>query len=293
MRLRLLGLVVAALCALPAGAHAQHRVVRSAQLDHDGEFRIWNLTGSVRVIGWDVDSVRVDADLDDVAQAFFGFAARGAGGKLTTDRNGRSGIAHLVVRVPRGATVWIKTMSAPVEVTGLTGSIDVYAVTGDVQVDASATTVYAESMGGRVRVTGSARVVRLRTGAGPIEFDGTAADLALTTVSGSILARASRLQRGIVESVDGRVHLGVSLTERATLEMMTHGGVVDLTVPARESARFLLRTVSGTIDVDRALARTGNARDVEFATRGGDADVQIRTFSGAIRLRAAERVRPE
>ncbi|HEX6587580.1 MAG TPA: hypothetical protein VF039_01045, partial [Longimicrobiales bacterium] len=207
--MRALLAAVALAMGLPVAAAAQHHVVRSAPLDADAEFRIWNLTGSVRVIGWDVDSIRVEAELDDDARDVFLFGASAGGGKLTVEDRGRSGVAHLVVRMPRSATVWIKTMSAPVEVSGMTGSIDVYAVTGDVHVDASATSVYAESMGGRVRLTGRARVARLRTGSGPIEFDGRAADLSATTVSGSVRARATDLQRGIFESVDGRVHLGV------------------------------------------------------------------------------------
>ena len=61
-------LLLAALLTCAAPASAQQRETRIAQMDHDGEFRIWNPRGSVHVIGWDRDSVQVVADLDVAAR---------------------------------------------------------------------------------------------------------------------------------------------------------------------------------------------------------------------------------
>ena len=290
-----------ALALVPAPARAQHRETRIAQMNHDGAFRIWNLSGSVHVIGWDKDSVQVEANLDDAARETFLFGASGEGGKLTTEDEGRSGIAHLVVRVPRRASVWIKTMSASVVVNGVTGSIDAYAVTGFVHIASpSAASVYAESLGGRVHVTGQASVVRLRTGRGSVEFSGRTPDLSVRTVSGNVLARVAGLQRGTVESVGGRVHLGVSMRRGGTLEVLTHDGAVDLTLPARTPVMWTLSTVSGDIRVLDPLPRDEGERedgtvvirgrrdlDLPRSTEGG-AEIQLRTFSGGITLRGAE-----
>ena len=282
----------------PREALAQQRETRIAQMDRDGEFRIWNMAGSVHVIGWDKDSVQVEATVDEVARGEFLFGAGGAGGKLTTGDD-RSGVAELVVRVPRGASVWIKTMSASIVVNGVTGSIDAYAVTGFVHIASpSAASVYAESLGGRVHVTGSAQVVRLRTGRGSVQFSGRTPDLSVRTVSGSVLARVAGLQRGTVESVGGRVHLGVSFGRDATLEVLTHDGAIDLTLPVRTPVQWLLSTVSGGIRVLDPLPRAerdddgtvviGGRRDLDLprSTEGGAA-IELRTFSGDVTLRGA------
>lgn len=283
-------IAIVMLGALASPGAAQHRVERTAQLNHDGEFRIWNFVGSVRVEAWDVDSVRVEGTMDDVARAGFVFGANGASGKMATESDGRTGHADLLIRVPRRATVWVKTMSAPVVVAGVAGVIDVHSVSGPVDIDASAQSVYAESMGGRVRATGRSSVVRLRTGSGRIEFDGAATDLSLTSVGGDILARAGDLRRGIVETVGGRVHLGVGLAHGASLEILTHDGDVDLTVPSAVSARFMLRTISGTIRTasgldDRSGGRRSPGRETSFVAGRGGADVEVRTFSGGIIVR--------
>ena len=291
-----------ALAALPARTDGQQRETRVAQLDRDAEFRIWNPAGSVHVIGWDKDSVRVDADLDAAAGSAFLFGAGGAGGKLSTgDDGGAAGVARLTVRVPRGASVWIKTSSASIIVNGVTGAIDAYAVTGNVTIASpSAASVYAESLGGRVHVTGQARVVRLRTGRGSVEFSGRTPDLSVRTVSGSVFARAAGIERGTIESVGGRVHLGVSLRRGGTLEVLTHDGDVDLTLPARAPVRWLLSTVSGDVRVVDPLPRAERGDDetivVGGARRGldlprsapGGAAIELRTFSGSITLRGAQ-----
>jgi len=301
-RVRIVPVALGALLVLaPCAVDAQHRIVRSAQLDADAEFRIWNLDGSVRVIGWDVDSVRVEADLDDVARETFLFGAAGEGGKLTTSDEGRSGVAHLVVRVPRGVTVWVKTNSASVTVNGVIGSIDVYAVTGDVHIASpSAASVYAESLGGRVHVTGRAGVVRLRTASGFVWFSGETADLGVRTVSGDVLARVAGLLSGVVETVGGTVHLGTSFRRGGRLEVVSHDGDIDLTLPASTRVEWLLSTVSGSIDVVEPLRRARRDPNVRnrlderlemptgVASGAGDAAITLRTFSGDMRLRGAE-----
>lgn len=286
-------LLAALACAAPApsSAQAQQRVVRSAQLDRAGEFRVWNLLGSVRVGVWDVDSVRVEATMDDAARGGFRFGASAASGKVAIDADHVAGRADFVIRVPRGATVWVKTMNGSVVVDAVEGAIDVHSVSGDVDIDAPARSVYAESMGGRVRVTGRARVVRLRSGSGRLEFDGTAADLSMTSIGGDILARASDLRRGILESVGGRVHVGAGLPPGAALEILTHDGDVDVTVQPSVSATFLLRTIAGAIRTDmegpaaRAARRGTAAREARFVAGRGAADVEVRTFSGDITIR--------
>ena len=271
-----LGLAIAgALLAGPAPARAQHPVDRSAQLDRDGEFRIWNMIGSVRVTGWDLDSVRVVARLDERAFRRFGFGADGAAGKIGIDSDGRTGRADLLVYVPRGATIWVKTLSAPVVITALDGQIDVYSVSGDVHIETSARAIYAESMGGDIRVVGGAQSVRLRSGSGVLDFAGATLDLSLASVGGAVTARAAGLRRAVVETVGGDVRVAARLEADASVEIRTHDGDVELTLPRASDADVSLRSVSGAVS---------DARDARGQTGTGPA-VEVRTFSGGIVVR--------
>ncbi|HUF12948.1 MAG TPA: DUF4097 family beta strand repeat-containing protein [Longimicrobiales bacterium] len=269
-------LITGALFASATPARAQHHVDRTAQLDRDGEFRIWNMIGSVRVTGWDVDSVRVVAYLDERAYRRFGFGADGAAGKIGIDSDGRTGRADLLVYVPRGATVWVKTLSAPVVITALAGSIDVYSVSGDVHIETAARSVYAESMGGDIRVVGSSPTVRLRSGSGALDFTGSTLDLSLASVGGAVTVRAAGLRRAVVETVGGDVRMDARLEGDASVEVLTHDGDVELALPAASSARAALRSVTGSVR---------NARGPGAEPGRGAASIEVRTFSGGILLR--------
>ena len=168
------GAALLTLCALGAGpGSAQHSVAQGASVDADAYLKIWNLNGSVRVSGWARDSVHVEGTMDAFARREFFFGASGGAGKLGVgSEGGGAGVAELHVRVPTGATVWIKTSSAPVRVAGMRGSVDVYSVTGDVEVAGSMRSLSAESMGGDLVVRGDAALLRLKSGSGAIRVQG-------------------------------------------------------------------------------------------------------------------------
>lgn len=282
--------VVAALAAGRAPAAAQRHVDERRQLDRDGYFKIWNLVGSVRVEGWDRDSVRVTGELDArAAGQFFIGAGRGAGKMGIDTSRGEAGRADLVVHLPRGATVWIKSSSASVDVVGMTGSVDVYAVTGDVTVSGAPVSLYAESMGGAVRVTGRPAAARLKSGSGRIEFSGASDDLSFSTVSGDVAVTGAGgpLRRVIVETVSGAVRVACALDRAGSIEVQSHDGPVELRFDAPLDADLTLRTLGGSIRTDAPGARPASARDLRGrqldATVGrGGAEVSVRTFNGDI-----------
>jgi hypothetical protein len=91
----------------------------------------------------------------------------------------------------------------------------------------------------------------------------------------------------------------VSLRPGGTLEVLTHDGAIDLTVPERAPIAWLLGTVSGDIHVLDPLPRArrgtggtvivGGGRrglDLPRSTQGGGA-IELRTFSGDVTLRGA------
>jgi hypothetical protein len=73
-----------ALAALPGGAAqaqatSEQRVERKIAIDPDASIRIYNLNGSVRVEGWDRDTISVVATIGDPLKNrfFFGGGAQG------------------------------------------------------------------------------------------------------------------------------------------------------------------------------------------------------------------------
>ena len=74
--------------------------------------------------------------------------------------------ATLEIRVPRNARLWVKSASASIEASGLTGELECSSVDGAIRIEGSLRLVVAESMDGNVNVAGPMGVVRLKGGGG-------------------------------------------------------------------------------------------------------------------------------
>lgn len=287
--MRLLMLLAALLAATPLAA--QEKVERRIAIASDASIRIWNLVGMTRIIGWDRDSIVVTGS---VPSGTFYMGGSGRGAKLGVERpEGIKGDAPatLEIRVPRNARLWIKSASASVEASGLTGELECSSVDGSVRVEGSLRLVVAESMEGNLSVYGPMGVVRLKGGGGTITLRGARGDILATTVGGAILATDAALTRAHLETVSGPVAYDGTVAPRGTLEVSTHSGDVTLRLPTEISAEFDLSSFDGAILYGLSSKGKGKGEPVPqagkpmaFTTGGGDARVTVRSFKGEIRV---------
>ncbi|MDF1505827.1 hypothetical protein [Roseisolibacter sp. H3M3-2] len=270
------------LCATPAGAQGPKPVVRGHTLDADGAVRVWNLVGAVRVTGWARDSVALVARAPADASLYMGGGHRGV--KLgVEERGGASPPADLELRVPRGANLWIKTASAEVTVRGVTGPVEVYAVTGAVRVAGRPSTLRVESLAGPVTVDDGADWLRARTSSGALTVRGAVGDAQLATVGGALTLEGDVRQRATLETVTGPVRQRGTVARGATLAIDTNSGEVTLR-PAADAALDLLsvvgRLTSARPAVRAATRAEGKGQGARVAGAGGR--VEVRSFKGAI-----------
>src|SRR2546421_3833064 len=104
-------------------ATAQTRLDQRWPLDPGGSIRIVSPFGRIHVLGWDADSLAVSARLEPRAGRFYA-AGDAHVRKLGVDTASGGGNADLEVHVPRGATVWVKSATASIEVEGGDGTLD-------------------------------------------------------------------------------------------------------------------------------------------------------------------------
>ncbi|MBC8089545.1 MAG: DUF4097 family beta strand repeat protein [Phycisphaerae bacterium] len=205
---------------------AQQAVTRGWPLNADGAIKIHSDVGTVRVIGWDRDSVAVTGTIANGGAMFGGgdrtgvkFGIEGKGAKNLTS-------SDLVVHVPARARVWIRSASATVDVSAYAGPLDVASVSGNVKIQGTPTEVRAESMNGTLDVTASPAYLRLKSATGAIAWNGSSEDVAIATVSGRLTVNAGTVQRGRFESIDGEVRYSGSIGANGSIAVDTHSGNV-------------------------------------------------------------------
>jgi DUF4097 and DUF4098 domain-containing protein YvlB len=260
-----------------------------------GLIRIHHHAGSVRVIGWERDTIAVSGTvMERGADRFYmGVSSHGSKLGIWASQGDSLPPSHLEIRVPRGAAVWIKTMSADAEVSGVSGGVDVYSVAGRIAVTGAPRELYAETMGGAISADVATRSARLKSASGAIELRGRIADAAVQNVSGTIAVRGGAIERGRFESVDGDVSYDGAVPRAASLDFITHGGRVRLGIPPDTRADVLVSTYAGQLENGfkvRALEGSNRFKGQEytFALNGGGAQVSVRTFKGNVVLRPTQ-----
>lgn len=269
---------------------AQQKVDRGARIAPDASIRISNSAGVTRITGWDRDSIAVIGSLPRGAGFYFG--GKGQVAKLGVERQDETVAgpgATLEVRVPRNAKVYVRSVSATIEASALSGELECTSVSGGIRVDASLRLLVGESMEGNLDVRGRNEVTRLKGGSGTVTLLGMSGDLMVTSVGGPITVSGGSVTRAHLETVSGAVAYEGALVLRGTLEAVTHSGDVILRLPTDISAEFELESFDGLIDAGflarfAAPAASTKGKPVRFVTREGGSNVLARTFKGSIRI---------
>ena len=283
--------VLAATLAIAGAVQAQDRIDARVPFDPNGSLRIYNLVGTIRVIGWDRDSIAVTGTEGKGARFFSG--GQRSGMKLGVDVNPELREAQpsdLEVRVPAGARVWVKGGSTEVEVTGMTGGLDVSVVGGRIRVSGSPRELSAECMDGDIQIDGSPRWLRAKTAGGSITLRGSSDDLGFSTVSGTIVVTGDRFVRGRVESVTGDILFSGDVDRLGALDFDSHSGTVELALPLKVAATVDITTIAGRIENGLTSHRPVPGRDargqeLHFSTQSTGANISVRSFKGAVVLK--------
>ena len=285
------------LLALPQALAAQTRVSRSFPLNPDGSVRIHALVGNVLVRGWDRDSVTVRGTLGAGNRLHSGGGRTGIKMFVEAENDLRPTASTLEIMVPARAKVWIKTATADVRVGSVTGSLDVYVISGTIDVSGSPADVNAEAIDGTILIRGSPGWVRAKSASGAVSLWGASRDVNLSTVSGRITVDGNAAPRGVFErgrfeSVTGDISFRGGIERGADLRFDSHGGAVDVTLPQR-GADIELTSISGAIRNEASSARPlagryGRGAELRTTIGDGGAAVSVRTFKGAITIHRAK-----
>ncbi|MEO5818541.1 MAG: DUF4097 family beta strand repeat-containing protein [Gemmatimonadaceae bacterium] len=292
---RLLTVVALASTAPVVSVHAQQKVLLGHAAAPTVSMRLFAAVGEITVVGWDRDSVEMSGAVPNgVKVGMFGGAPteRSTGLKMfvevPTEQSGREG--KLVLKVPRGARIWLKTGSADMEVSGMTGSLDLNVVGGSITVHDNPKDVRAESMDGSVTITGAPDWVRAKTATGDIIMRG-GQDVGASTISGTIRTTGGQVERAKFESTTGSIVFGSGLARNASVEMETHSGAIDILLPPKSDVEIDAATITGVIDNRWTKARPVAGRELRGMTLVtssgmGSAHITARSFKGTVQLRS-------
>jgi hypothetical protein len=254
-----------------SSALAQTKVSRGLQIDATGAVRVYNLVGSVRVTGWNKDSVTVRGTLGKGNQLHMG--GGGAGMKMfiegMDERNPAP--ADIELMVPARAKVWVKTATASIKVRGNPADVN------------------AEAIDGSITITGSPGWVRAKSASGNVTLDGSSPDVTISTVSGKIDVDGTKFEKAKFESVTGSIRFAGSFQRGGLVNFDSHSGSIEIGMPRGSPADFDIVSISGSIANKLTKGRPvpgryGRGAELTTASGDGGTRVVVRSFKGPVTL---------
>lgn len=285
-------LAAAAFVAVPQGACAQQKIDVRRAVTRDVYVRLNGAFSSLKVTGWQKDSLVMTGVLPKESRfepAMNAGPAPVPGIKFYIEGAPNAAVSgSLELFVPVGATVWAKSGSANIDVTGITGGLDLNIVGGSISVAGNPRELNIESMDGGVTVNGAPTWMRAKTATGDVTIRGSCTDLGITTVSGTITIREGSFERTRVESVTGNVTFGAGVTRAGTLLIDSHSGAIELQI-GKASLDIDATTITGSITNNVTTrrptpGRDGRGEELTLSLGIGDARATLRSFKGNIRL---------
>src|SRR5437588_8927376 len=141
-------------------APAQQKVDTRRAVTPDASIRLGGALGSLRIIGWDRDSVALTGVIAKGAR--FEGAFGGNGGEparaikmFVEGAQDGVGTTKLELHVPMRARIWAKGGSAEIDASGVSGGLDLNIVGGSVTVHGDPRKLIIESMDGNVTIDGT------------------------------------------------------------------------------------------------------------------------------------------
>lgn len=206
-RLPLAALLLAMLAALPAGAEVHEQWQRIVPLNANGSFSLQNINGQVTVLGWERNTVEIDAikSADSASKLSEARIELNGSGysvdvetRYTNHHHNNPARVDYMVRVPRGARI-----------------SKLESVNGNVKIDSMHGRIYAHTVNGKLEVWNAA------------------SDLELTAVNGEIKATLTRGNHGVtrLNAVNGNVILGLPVGINARLKISSTNGKIQSELP--------------------------------------------------------------
>jgi DUF4097 and DUF4098 domain-containing protein YvlB len=283
-------LVLATILAGPSWALAQTPVDKSLPAAADGKVTIENMSGSVKVTGWDKAEVQVKGTIGDGGELSFDGSAKQIAIEVEAEHGNPMGLkSDLEVFVPAGSSVSIEGFQATISIAGVTGSVSAETVNGSITQTGAAKSVELQSVNGAIDVTKATGRLKAEAVNGTVTVRDASGELEASTVNGRLLVSGGSFDRAALESVSGGVRFEAGLSGRATLSVESVSGPVDLYLPAGLGADFTVSTFSGPVtnELGPAAEKTSKwtpEKELSFTTGSGGARITVETLSGAINI---------
>jgi DUF4097 and DUF4098 domain-containing protein YvlB len=276
-------------------AFAAESIDKTMDADPNGTVSVSNISGWVKVEGWDRNQVEVTGELGDGVKEFIFEQKRG--GKETLIKvkvprfSARNADAKLTIRVPQNSALDISTVSADISAQNVRGAQELASVSGNVKTAAYGADIELEAVSGDIEVSGDGTMGEAELGSvsGDIHAVNLGGELSGGTVSGDVKVEQGAYRKARLETTSGKITFYAGLAEGGALNAESVNGSVDLKFSGNVDAEFDVETFNGKIkncfgpEAERT-SEFAPGWELRFTQGAGKGRVAVDTLNGSVRI---------
>jgi len=284
--------LVASLAFLPQQDRAAARPPQTDQtvpVARGARLLVDNFAGEVIVRSWDRDSLRVQARHATRSRVNIRTLPTGIRVSASAER-GPSGSVDYEITAPAWMPIRVDGQFNFVTIEGTQAEVSVDTNRGDVVVKGG-NGVTVKSVEGDITVEGAKGKINVSSVNQGITIVAASGEIVAETVNGPIAL--SRMEAASVDAstINGNITYDGTAADGGRYRLTSHNGTITVSVPESSSATFAVRTYNGGFHSTLPVKGDADARDVRrgrrviFTLGSGNAEFELESFSGGIRLR--------
>jgi len=259
---------------------------KSIPVEGQADVSVGTKSGDVKIIGWDKNEVKVEAD-DDIGKSIL---VDGDAIRIGVDENGkivRHITADITVHVPAGISLDAFTISGDLSLADASGRFKVKTVSGDVGVRACSGHLTLSSTSGDIKLADLKDDLSFVAVSGDVVGSNIKGKLLEgKTVSGDITLKNVDAGQVRIKTVSGEVSMGGKFAADGSVKIKTLSGNIDIHLPADSGFDVSARSRSGDVGSDFEMkVQEAGEHHLEARAGSGGTQLDIGSFSGDITIK--------
>lgn len=243
-----------------------------------------NFAGDVSVKTWGRDAVRLSASHTRRTRVDVETSATEV--QISAHGHMGPGSADMDISIPQWMPIQVQGVQTDITIEASKGEVKAQTVHGDVEVTGGSNFVSLSSVDGTVKVSGAHGRVQVSSVNDGVELNDVVGDITAESVNGNVMLVRSDSKSIEASTINGGVLFDGETKSGGVYTLSTHNGDILVGLPDKPDVSVSVSTFGGNFStfLPIQLTETRKHKPITFVLGQGDAQFELESFQGAIRL---------
>jgi hypothetical protein len=241
-------------------------------------------SGDVTVRSWSRDAVRLTATHSRRTRV----EIVSSSSEVQISSHGRMGpgSAQFDIAIPQWMPISVQGVHTDISIEGSKGEVKAQTVHGDVQVLGGGNFVSLSSVDGLVKVVGARGRVQASSVNDEVELSEIVGDITAESVNGNVILVRPDSKSIEASTINGGVLFDGETKTGGVYSLSTHNGAIMVGLPDKPDVAVSVSTFGGNFStfLPIQVTETRRHKPISFVLGSGDAQLELESFQGSIRL---------